>query len=167
MKTLLLYDSTYGNTKQLARVMAEVLGEHTSVQMIPLTQAHELAVAEADWLLVGGPTQRHNLSPTLRAWLNHLPHGALDGMPTAIFDTRYQRAELLTGSAAHTLAQEVQRRGATLLVPPMSFFVVRREGPLVAGELARAAAWARTVLDKAGEWARTFQQPIVEDERWI
>lgn len=164
MKTLLLYDSTYGSTQELARVMAEVLGEHTSVQVVPLTQAHELAIAQADWLLVGGPTGRRNLAPTVRAWLEHLPHGALDGMPTAIFDTRYQHAEAGTGSAAHALAQEVERLGATLLAPPMSFLVARREGPLVEGELARAAGWARTVLTKAREWARTFQEPLLEDE---
>jgi flavodoxin len=160
MKTLLLYDSTFGNTKQLARIMAEVLGESSSVQMIPLSHAQDLEVAEADWLLLGGPTQRHSLSPTCRAWLNSLPRGALDGMPTAIFDTRYHRTDVLTGSAAHLLAKEVEQRGATLLAPPQSFFVVKREGPLLAGEMARAATWAREVFEKAREWARTFQSTM-------
>lgn len=161
MKTLLLYDSTFGNTKQLARVMAEVLGELSSVQMIPLVQAQDLEIADADWLLLGGPTQRHSLSSTCRTWLNQLPRGALDGMPTAIFDTRYHRTELLSGSAAQLLAKEVGQRGATLVAPPQSFFVVKREGPLMAGEMARASTWAREVFDKAREWVHTFQ-PNVE-----
>jgi hypothetical protein len=36
----------------------------------------------------------------------------------------------------------------TLVVPPESFFVDGKEGPLLTGELGRAAVWARTLLNR-------------------
>jgi len=167
MRTLLLYDSTVASTKQLARVMAEVLGERSSLQMIPLVQARDFEVANADWLLIGGAMQRRTLSPLLRGWITSLPRGAVDGMPTALFDTRDRRAPALPESAAQVLAQELQQLGAILLAPPMSFWVATREGPLRTGEVTRAVSWAREVFDKACQWARSFQQPMGEETPWI
>ena len=37
------------------------------------------------------------------------------------------------------------RLGARLMVPPESFIVAGREGPLLGGELERAGNWARTL----------------------
>jgi flavodoxin len=149
VRTLLLYDSIYGNTRQLARTISAELGEHSSVQVVPLSQADGLEIADADLLIVGGPTQRHNLTPTVRAWLAALPYGVLDGMPASVFDTRLHQPGIITGSAAQVIARELKRRGATLVMPPESFFVTHREGPLMSGEFARAVDWAHEVAVRA------------------
>lgn len=146
MKTLLLYDYVSGAARQLARAMSSKFGEHGSVQAIPFTQAWGLDVVNADILVIGGPTQHRSISPVLKEWLEQLPHGALDGMPTAVFDTRYLHIQSSHDLAAERLAQALQRMGVTLLVPPASFFVVDREGTLAKGELARAVEWARVVI---------------------
>jgi len=54
----------------------------------------------------------------------------------------------LTGSAARRIAQSLQKKGCSLLLPAESFFIKGTEGPLQDGEIERAAAWARLVRQK-------------------
>ena len=47
------------------------------------------------------------------------------------------------------MAKNLQKMGVSPLVPAESFLVSGQKGPLVGGELERAAAWARTLGDAA------------------
>jgi flavodoxin len=147
MNTLIVYDSTFGNTRQLALKMAEVFQEYGYVHPIPVAEASHINEADWDLLLIGGPTQLHKISPALNALVRSIPRRALRGRYAATFDTRYQQARWLTGSAASRLARQLRRAGAKLLLPPESFFVTAREGPLIEGEAQRAAMWARILID--------------------
>jgi hypothetical protein len=51
-----------------------------------------------------------------------------------------------SGSAAPIIASRLKRAGASLVLPPESFFVAEREGPLEKGELERAEQWAEQVF---------------------
>ena len=99
-------------------------------------------------MIVGGPTQRHRLSPAIRAFLDRLPRRTLHGLSAAAFDTRYHMAACKSGSAAHEIESRLKRTGASLIVPPESFFIAEREGPLEEGELERAARWALEVFEQ-------------------
>ena len=92
----------------------------------------------------------------LRVFLDGMPRRALLGLPAAAFDTRYRMATWKSGSAARGIAGRLRRAGATLIMPPESFFVAGREGPLEQGELERAAQWAEQVRSafEASEQAR-------------
>jgi len=133
MNTVIIYDSTFGNTEQLARVMADALRAHSTVRIVRVAEADPLDLKKAELLLMGGPTQRHRLSPALRAFLDRLPRRSLPGLGAAAFDTRYHMDAWKSGSAAHEIARRLKRTGATLIVPPESFFVAEREGPLRGG----------------------------------
>jgi hypothetical protein len=100
--------------------------------------------------VLGSPTQYHEATPDMLAWLNRTHPRILDGLAVAVFDTRYHMSRLFSGSAAQMIGKEVQRRGGTLVAPPESFFVTDREGPLEAVEVERAASWANTLLDALG-----------------
>jgi len=161
MNMLIIYDSTFGNTAQLARAMADRLGEHGTVRIALADEASLSEMKEIDLLIVGGPTQRHGLSPAMRDLLERLPRRTLRGAGAAAFDTRYHMAAWKSGSAAHRIASRLKRTGASLLVEPESFFVVEREGPLEEGELERAARWAEEVFVKF-EASRSVQQDKAE-----
>ena len=60
----------------------------------------------------------------------------------AVFDTRVQQARHWPGSAARTAARQLRRAGFTV-VARTSFYVDAIQGPLSAGEVARAEAWGR------------------------
>ena len=153
MITLILYDSTFGNTEHLARAMADGLADYGTVRLLRIPEDGEFERDGTDVLLVGGPTQRHATSPAMRAFLEGLPRRCLQGLAAAAFDTRYHMAAWKSGSAAHRIASRLKRAGATLVVPPESFFVAQREGPLEQSELERAVQWAEQIC-KAFEASR-------------
>ena len=159
MLTVVIYDSSFGNT---ARV-AQAIGRGAAT----LGDVHVLAVGDAsgrleqpDLLFVGGPTQRRGMSPGLGAFLEALSRGKLERVPAAAFDTRYRMTAFLTGSAAKDAARELRRAGCELIAPPESFFMEKDIPPkgekrrhalegLESGELERAEEWGRSVATAA------------------
>lgn len=148
MNTLIIYDSIFGNTEQIARAVADKLKDHGLVIVVPASEASSFELKEADLVLIGGPTQRHTVSPAIRAFLENLPRRALRGLGAAAFDTRYHMSTWASGSAASRIASKLKRAGAALILPPESFFVTEREGPLEEGELERAVQWAHQVFER-------------------
>lgn len=153
MKTLVIFDSQFGNTERLAEAIALQLG--ADAPLWAADRAAKAALELHDWslLIIGAPTQNHTVSPTMRALLQGVPHGALKDARVAVFDTRYRMARVLSGSAADWIAARLARAGAALVVAPESFFVERDAPPsgeqrrhdherLEAGEEERAQAWA-------------------------
>src|SRR4051812_28731896 len=149
MKVLVLFDSQFGNTRQIAEAIAGVLQEHGEIQMLPADETALAAAAASDLLILGSPTQAHGLSPVMRDLCAKLPPAARQGVVALAFDTRYRKARWLTGSAASVIAEKLEQHGYRLLAPPESFFVLTREGPLEDGERARAATWAREAVGRA------------------
>ncbi len=161
MKTVVIYDSRFGNTEHLAEVIARRLGADEPLWAADGAARAALQQRNWDLLVIGGPTQNHAASLTMRALLEGLPRGALHDKHVAVFDTRYRMARFLTGSAAGWIAARLGRAGATLVVAPESFFVEqdtppvgakRRHGQerLEAGEEERAQIWASGVVEHEG-----------------
>lgn len=164
MRTAVVYESMFGNTHRVAEAIAKGLGEHTEVILLPVAEATAEALADADALVVGGPTHAHGLAggrshaaaaeqagkhllqldegaagEGLRAWLDAGPNGG--ARLAAAFDTRARGPKVLTGSAAKVIARRLSRHGCALIALPESFTVESTEGPLADGELERAHAW--------------------------
>ena len=150
MNILILYDSQFGNTEKLAMTMAEKLAVGGSVHVVPAS-AGRPDLAGVDLLLVGGPTQAHGVSPTLRTLLESLPPHALRNVLAAAFDTRVPGMKLLTGSAANGIAHRLEQKGARVLEPHESFLVLGKEGPLGDTEIERAGGWALGIREQALE----------------
>ena len=149
MKTLVVYDTQFGNTERLARNIAEALHEHGEARVAPVAGVSGLHGGEVDLLLVGGPTQGHGLPGAMESFLRNAPAGTMRGTRALAFDTRYRGPRLLQGSAAHHIAGQLRRLGCQLLAPPESFFVTGEEGPLEPGEVDRARGWALHALGRA------------------
>ena len=158
MNCLVVYDTVYGNTEQVARAIATALMPAHSVRLIKADQIAELDTASIDLLIVGGPTQRHRMSPNIAAVLKATPRGTLKGVKVAAFDTRYRMAAWLSGSAASNIARHLLRLGGSLRISPESFFIERDTPPqgekrrhnlerLEAGEIERAAKWAVEIVN--------------------
>ena len=162
MRALVVYESVYGNTRAIAEAVAGVLGP---LEAVPVQHAPG-DLADVELLVVGGPTHMHGLStatsrrmavqgaaeeghhavepdaagePGLRRWLHDLP--ARPGLAAAAFDTRLDRAPVITGRAAHGIARRLRSHGFAVL-GTASFQVEDSEGPLEAGEIERARGWA-------------------------
>ena len=150
MKSLVVYESQYGNTKQIAQAIGTQLAAAGAARVVGLDSPDAFDTEGIDLLVVGGPTQGHGPSARLRGALQHLPVDTITGLTVAAFDTRVAGPKFLTGSAAGAIARQLEAKGAGLARPPASFLVRGREGPLVDGELVRAEAWAAALRDEVG-----------------
>lgn len=146
MKTLVVYDSLYGHTEKIAQTVGEALpGE---VEVVKAGNANPSELGTYDLLVVGAPTHGANPSEDMQAFLDQIQPGALAGVNVAGFDTRMtNRLIRLFGVAAPKIAKALQSKGGTLVGPPGDFWVTGGKGPLREGELERAAAWAKGLVE--------------------
>ena len=164
MKALVIYDSQFGNTAQIAQAIGQglgaALGNPDDVQVCRIASVRPDNLAGLDLLIVGSPTQKFRPTPTTKNWLKSLPKHALRGMRVAAFDTRITEAEInahgvlakfvdIFGYAAQPIAEGLLEKGGQEAAPPEGFYVGGTEGPLLEGELERAAEWARRITAEA------------------
>jgi flavodoxin len=173
MKALVAYESMYGNTAAIGEAIAASLRGHgVEVDAGPISRIDPVLAANADLLVVGGPTHAHGMSregsrqqaaqdkantyaartvePGLREWIDALPDGA--GRLAAAFDTRIDKPVILTGSAAKGIAKRLGRRGYRLVVGA-ECFLVTMQNRLIDGETDHAAAWGISLAEGAAAGA--------------
>jgi len=148
MKALIVYDSVYGNTEKIARAIAEAITPSGEVKVLRAAEANASELASPDLLIVGSPTHGGRPTPAIQNLLNRIAQPSLKGMKLAAFDTRSQ-GELarVFGNAAGHIADDLTKRGATLVATPAGFLVTGTKGPLKEGEPERAQRWARGILE--------------------
>jgi flavodoxin len=146
MKSVVIYDSQFGNTQALAEAIAAELKAAGAVAVENARTGTVELPSDLELLVAGGPTQAHGMTRPLRAQLDSLTRHRLDRVAAATFDTRVRGPRFLTGAASRGIARRLARKGARLVLEPESFLVDGKEGPLAEGELERARAWARNVL---------------------
>jgi hypothetical protein len=163
VKALIVFESMFGNTEELARAVARgLVADRVEVSLIGVSAAADLDLAPIDLLVVAAPTHAFSLSrPQTRAdavtrgaepgragvgvreWLTSLDGGPGRKPPVAVFDTRAGKVRHLPGSAGRRAAASLKRKGFTLLAGPVSFYVDDVRGPLAQGELERAEQWGQ------------------------
>jgi flavodoxin I len=146
MKVLIIYDSLYGNTEQIAKAIGgAITGE---VKVVRVGEANPAELASYDLLLVGSPTQGGRHTVAMREFLGKIPADALKNKNVAAFDTRLKTILVkVFGYAAGRIADSLKDKGGTLIAPEGGFIVKGAKGPLVDGELERAAAWAKGIAE--------------------
>ncbi|MBO3752745.1 flavodoxin family protein [Streptosporangiaceae bacterium NEAU-GS5] len=172
MRAIVLYESMFGNTQQVARAIADGLSERLNVEVIEVGSAAGRLTQDVGLLVAGAPTHAFGLSRPqtrasaaqqttdslvsradgLREWLASAERPAKP-VAAATFDTRIAKPKL-PGSAARAAARRLHGLGFTLIADPASFYVGGSRGPLSEGELERARKWGaelgRTFATRAG-----------------
>lgn len=148
MKTLVIYDSVFGNTEKVAQSIAAALG----TQAVPVSQAEAGQLRGLDLLVVGSPTRKFSPTEDISKLLKDLSKDYLTGACVAAFDTRIDLETIDSkvfrfvvdkgGYAARTIAKSLEKKGGRLAAPGEGFYVTGEQGPLKDGELERAADWA-------------------------
>ncbi len=143
MNTLVVYDSQYGNTKRIAQAIADTVRAFGQAQAVRVDLDRSFKFQGADLLILGSPTQGFRPTLAMQSFLGTVSYQLLSGLAVVCFDTRV-RGRLWKSSAAPRMARQLRTMGVEPLVPPESFFVktMKKEGPLQAGEVERAASWA-------------------------
>ncbi len=156
MKALIVYDSYFGNTEQVAQAIATALGSSKDVGILRVGKVKSEQLKGLKLLIVGSPTRAFNPTTALKNFLRSVPKNSLNGVRVAAFDTRISQDEInsgiisflvkLFGYAAKPIAGKLKKKGGELVVSPEGFFVQDTEGPLKEGELERAAKWAEQII---------------------
>jgi flavodoxin I len=148
MKALVVYDSQYGNTEQIARAIARGIGGEKEVVAIKASEA-SADTAGLDLLVVGSPTQGGRPTPPVQQFLAKLPSGGLKGVKVAAFDTRAKSwFTKLFGYAAARIAAILKSKGGTVAGPEQAFYVKGTKGPLVEEEIDRAMNWGKELAGR-------------------
>jgi flavodoxin len=153
MKAMVVYDSAYGNTEQVAQAIGEALGPQEDVRIARVGDVRPEQLKGLALLIVGSPTQKFRPTAATSSLLKSIPQNGLEGVTVAAFDTRFPESKIeevgilaffvrIFGYAAKPIADRLEKKGGSLAVPPEGFYVGDTEGPLLEGELERAAEWA-------------------------
>ena len=132
MNILVIYDSKYGHTEQIARAVAEAAG----AELLHISDAQLDSLQEYDLVVVGSPTHGGWPTEAVKDLLTS-PGFKIPGL--AVFDTRTRRS--LFGFAALRMQRMAEKNGSSLKAPPEGFAVKGIKGPLLEGELERASEW--------------------------
>ena len=146
MKTLVVYDSVYGNTGIIAQAIGDAIPGEVQVLRVGEVNAPELETV--DLLILGSPTHGSLPTEAVQRLVEKIGAPARAGAKLATFDTRLSWRFLLRwGFAAPKLANTLKEKGWTLAGAPEGFFVKGlKKGPLKRGEAERAAAWAKEIV---------------------
>jgi flavodoxin len=156
LKCLIVYDSFFGNTEQIAQAIGSSLGPNGNVVICRVNDVVPEQLNGLSLLIVGSPTRGFRPTKGINEFLDKIPSGRLKNIKVLAFDTRispadvnsrvYSVLEKIFGYAAKPIAEKLKKKGGNLLAPPEGFYVKDSEGPLKDGELERAADWAGDFL---------------------
>jgi hypothetical protein len=175
LTALVVVESMFGNTEQVARAVAAGLGEGgVDAVVVDVASAPGELPEDLHLLVIGAPTHAFSLSRPgtrtdavrqgapaeravtgLREWLSTLLVRDPRHSPvTAVFDTRVSKVRPLPTAAAPRACRRARRRGLTVLTRPEACLVSDVKGPLADGELERAAAWGCGLAGASGSGVR-------------
>lgn len=157
MKSLIVIETCFGNTEQIAHAIADGLRSRGAETEI-IRASEKTHPKKIDLLLVGSPTHSMGLPKVatrqqarvkggnpgdsgVAEWLASLPN--LNGQRVAAFAT--VTGGFFSGSASKAIEKHLRKLGATI-VAREDFTVRGTEGPLVNGELDRAKAWGTSLI---------------------
>lgn len=167
MNVLMVHESLFGNTREVATAIAEGLRDRAQdraqdgapeaddVRLVHVDDAPTTIGDDVDLLLVGGPTHAFSMTrPStredaqtkgataaregVREWIEAVT--PRKGLPVVTFDTRIH-VRMMPGSAAAAAAKALRHRGFDRVERGETFWVQDTAGPVVEGELDRARAW--------------------------
>lgn len=165
MHAVVVFETLWGNTEQLAREIAQGIGVEAT-EVMDAVSAPAVLESDVDLLVVGGPSHAFSMSSEktrasarqqgaesiplrgIREWIASLSSPGRD-VPVATFDTRVTSPRL-PGSAAKKAMKRLVALGFRPAAMPETFGVHGYSGPVSDEELERARRWGEQF---AADWA--------------
>ena len=150
MKTLIIYDSYFGNTKEIAIAISEALNDSVLINIKDFSK-NDLEIS--DLIIVGSPTRGFNYTESIKNLLDGLSTDELKNKKVLAFDTRIDSKDVKPkvlgflmktfGYASEKILKSLTRKGAIAFGEPGGFIVTGKEGPLRSNEKERAQSWVK------------------------
>jgi menaquinone-dependent protoporphyrinogen IX oxidase len=153
MKGIVVYDTSYGNTKTIAETIAETLKESgIEVDLFNLKNVKKPSAKDYGFLVLGSPTRFGTMSFAIRRFLGKVKSEDWTNRPFAAFDTENpENMEKKQYSAAEKIAAKLVDKKMNQLLPVLKAAVLGQKGPLKEGEMERTKDYARELASKLKE----------------
>lgn len=157
MKGIVVYDTSYGNTKAIAEAISEALKESGIEVDLFYVKDAKLNGKDYDFLVLGSPTKFGTMSFTFKRFLGKVKSKEWANKPFAAFDTEnpenieQSQAENKEWSAAEKIADKLKEKKMKQLLPVLKAIVFGQKGPLKEGEIERAKDYAKELASKLKE----------------
>ena len=158
MKGVVVYDTTHGNTKKVAEIIAETLKvSGIEVDVFDVEVVKKLSVKDYNFLVLGSPTRFGTMSFAIRGFLGKVKSEDWMNKPFTAFDTENPenvekaRLENKEWSAAEKIATKLREKKMNQLLPVLKALVLGQKGPLIEGEIERIREYARELANKLKE----------------
>ncbi len=161
MKALVLVRSFYGNTKQVAEVIAQqikALGHEAEVQDVRQKLPDLNGI---DVILIGAPTRMGRVSRKARSVLKELRKKGFGEKPIAVFDTygpvpttpeeMEKSKKWLYPGAAGILHKVAKEQGLNVYENTLRCEVAGSKGPLKDNEKEKAASFTKAFISATGK----------------
>ena len=153
MKGIVIYDTSYGNTKRIAETIAETLKESgIEVDLFDVKDVKKLSAKDYNFLVLGSPTKFGTMSFAIRFFLGKVESEEWMNKPFAAFDTENpENVEKKQGSAAEKIAEKLRDKKMSQLLPVLKALVLGMKGPFIDGEIERTKEYAKGLATKLKE----------------
>jgi menaquinone-dependent protoporphyrinogen IX oxidase len=158
MKGIIIYDTSFGNTKEIAKTIQETLKESgLESDLFKVNEVKKLNAKEYDFFVLGSPTKFGTMSFAIKFFLGKVKSEEWTDKPFAAFDTEnpenveQSRIQNKEWSAAEKIALKFKEKNMRQLLPVLKALVLGQKGPLVEGEIDRAKIFAMELAAKLKE----------------
>lgn len=150
MKGIVIFDTTYGNTKTITETISEMLRESgIEVDVFYVKDVKKLSAKDYNFLVIGSPTKFGTMSFAVKGFLNNMKNKEWMNKLFAAFDTENpENIERKEGSAAEKIEEKLKAIQMNQLLPVLKAVVLGWKGPLQEGEIERAKDYARELASK-------------------
>ena len=155
MKGIVVYDTSYGNTKKIGETITETLRDFgVENDLYYVKDVKKLSTKDYNFLILGSPTKFGTMSFAVKSFLGKVKSEEWVNKPFAAFDTENPenvekaRAENKEWSAAEKIAEKLKEKKMKQLLPVLKALVLDWKGPLVEGEIDRTKDYAKQLAAK-------------------
>ena len=155
MKGIVVYDTSYGNTKKIGESITETLRDFgVENDLYYVKDVKKLSTKDYNFLIIGSPTKFGTMSFAVKSFLGKVKSEEWVNKPFAAFDTENPenvekaRAENKEWSAAEKIAEKLKEKKMKQLLPVLKALVLDWKGPLVEGEIERTKDYAKQLAAK-------------------
>lgn len=152
MNIIIIYDSVFGNTKEVAQGIKLALEkEDNEVSLYHVKDINQSQLIVADLIVIGSPTRGFKPTKDVVAFIKSMDKTLLRKSKFGVFDTRMDIEtvdnKILTfmakrfGYANDTMTKLIKKQGGEILGQARGFVVEESEGPLRKDELTKIEAF--------------------------
>lgn len=155
MKTIVVYDSVYGNTKQVAEAISEQIKADGNESVLINLRENTKPSLNGDMMFLGSPTRWFKMTPEAKDFVKGMKALGWKDQPIVMFDTMMgvpedmaerNKGSWTTKGAAPKLRDLAKEEGLKALDEVLHIGVTGLKGPLTATGKDEAKRYAQQVL---------------------